>query len=97
MKKEEYTPLVRQTLADFDFGKAHEYMEFKGWEWDLNGKLHIPSIGELYQKAERLLIKSAEKECCCSSGGFNAFCDGKSVEINFTIAECSCSIDEISI
>lgn len=97
MKPEEYTPLVRQTLADFDFATVHEYMVLKAWEWDFKGNPHIPSIGELYQEAERLLIKAAQKQCCCSCGGFNTFCDGKSVEINFVIAEWSCSIDEISI
>lgn len=95
MEKKDYEPLIRRTLRDFDFGKVHKVMGTLGWKWDLDGNLHIPTIGELYQKAESLLISAAKDGNYHSSGGFQAYSDGTSVELNFTIAEASCTIYEL--
>ena len=95
MKKEDYEPLVKRTLADFDFGTVHNCMTVLDWKWGLGDESHIPSIGELYQTAERLLVRAAQKEFSCSSGGFVAFSDGTSVELCFTVAEADCSIYEL--
>lgn len=95
MGKENYEPLVKRLLADFDFGTVHKCMKALGWEWELGDERHIPSIGELYQKAESLLVYAAQKECSCSSGGFVAFSDGTSVELCFTVAESDCSIYDL--
>ena len=95
MKKEEYEPLIKRLLADFDFGTVHKCMTALDWGWVLGDEHRIPSIGELYQRAERLLVCAAQKECSCSCGGFVAFSDGTSVELYFTIAEADCSIYEL--
>lgn len=95
MEKKDYEPLIRRTLRDFDFVSVLKVMEALDWKWDLDGNLHIPTIGELYQKAESLLISAAKDGNCHSSGGFQAYSDGTSVELNFTIAEAGCSIYEL--
>lgn len=95
MKKEEYEPLVKRTLADFDFGTVHKCMTALDCEWELGDERRIPSIGELYQTAERLLVSAAQKECSFSSGGFVAYSYGTSVELCFTVAEAYCSIYEL--
>ena len=89
MKQEEYEPLVKRTLAAFDFGTVHKCMKFLNWEWDFGGDLHVPSVGELYQKAEHLLVCAAQRGCNCLSGGFQVYSDGTSVELCFSIAESS--------
>lgn len=95
MKQEEYEPLVKRTLADFDFVKVHKCMKFLGWEWHFGDDPHVPSVGELYQEAERLLVCAAQKECSCSSGGFRAYSDGTSVELCFSIAESGCAVCDL--
>ena len=98
MKKEEYIPLIRETLREVDFDKIHAYMDWSNWDWGPRSKSeahHVPTIGELYQTAERLLVQAAEKECMVASGGFSAFSDGKSVEICFSIAEGGCTAQDL--
>lgn len=95
MKQEEYEPLVKRTLAAFDFGAVHKCMKFLNWEWNFSGDPHVPSVGELYQAAERLLVNAAQKECRCSCGGFEAYSDGTCVELYFSIAESSCSVNDL--
>lgn len=95
MKQEEYEPLVKRTLAAFDFGTVLKCMRLLNWKWHFGGDPHIPAVGELYQEAERLLVRAAQEECSCSSGGFQAYSDGTSVELCFSIAESSCSVYEL--
>lgn len=95
MKQEEYESLVKRTLADFDFVKVYKCMNGLNWRWHFEGDPHIPSVGELYQEAERLLVRAAQKECSCSSGGFQAYADSTSVELCFSIAESACSVYDL--
>ena len=79
MNPEEYMPLIRQALADFDFIKVHEYMVFKNWEWYFKGNSHIPSIGDLYQESRKMPVDGYnnysgaalihDPDCKCGKGG----------------------------
>ena len=52
---------VTEILKEFDFGKVHETMKALGWGWIFaNTNEGIPTIGQLYQKAEELLIDIIE-------------------------------------
>lgn len=100
MKKiKDYSALIKRTLAKFDFGKVHEYMKQNDWEWvfrtEMPGEVRyrVPTIGELYQKAEELLHE-AEAEalnfpgvelCGVESCGFHALADIDSIKLYFVI------------
>lgn len=84
-------------MADFDFECVHRHMKAVGWKWSRKSKdQHIPSIVELYQKAENLLIHAAENQCRISSGGFSACSNGKDVELSFIIEEVCYNSDDLT-
>ena len=95
MNKKQRASLISLTLRNFNFIRVHKYMESVGWKWSFNGDMRIPSIGELYQTAESLLLDSAENQCQASIGGFQAYSDGTSVELSFVIAESESTIDDL--
>lgn len=51
--------------------------------------------GLMYQTTESLLLDSAEHQCQTSSGGFQAYSDGTSVELCFVIAESESTINDL--
>ena len=42
-------------LRCFNFREMHKIMEFLNWSWDHHGYIHVPSLIELHDEAERLL------------------------------------------
>lgn len=87
MKRENYEPLIRRALSDFDFIKVHRVMELLNWTWFFSSGSRVPSIGELYQKAEMLLRASAKDMDAYYSGGFHASVDEYSVSLRFVLAD----------
>jgi hypothetical protein len=65
-KDEEQLDLV---LNNFDFGRVRKTMVALDWRWAKKG---IPTIGDLYNEAERLLIKAQEEKCTIATGGLVA-------------------------
>lgn len=50
--------VIKEILGEFDFTRVHKTMEALGWEWAYSDG--VPTIGQLYQKAEELLIDIIE-------------------------------------
>jgi hypothetical protein len=65
-KEEEQLDLV---LNNFDFGRVRKAMVALDWRWANKG---IPTLGDLYNEAERLLIKAQEEKCTIATGGLVA-------------------------
>lgn len=87
--------LISRTLRDFDFIKVLKCMESLGWKWIIGEDRHIPSVGELYQKAEELLKSAVEKQCSIFSGGLQAHFDGNEVTLLFAVADSGYTLEEL--
>lgn len=88
MITEQQRKLIRECLSDFNFDKVHRYMVDSDWTWhNPDGEDYIPSVIQLYQKAEELLEDAVEKNIPISTGGlFVEVADGY-VNLKFCIAE----------
>ena len=70
--------MINECLASFDFAKVHKVMEQLNWQWNKSiSETGVPTIGELYQKAENLLYDCSQsygsgERCYYSCGGFMA-------------------------
>lgn len=85
---------MRSVLADFDFDAVHRFMESVGWEYEKDGERYIPSIIQLYQKAEDLLTLAIGNKQTYSSGGFCAFANDMDCELSFCIEESCCAFED---
>ena len=79
-------------LHCFDFEKVHKTMTLLNWKWsNLNGNVGVPSIQEIKQEAERLLISAADssnEEYYMACGGLEAHkFDGNFFELKFVVTE----------
>lgn len=95
MRPEEYKPLIRRILLEFDFDKVRKHMKRANWKWTRNGDQHVPSFAELYQCAESLLTEAAEEESLVSSGGFIAYYIDQCLELSFSITQCGCGLGDL--
>lgn len=95
MTEDQYKPLIRRVLAEFDFGEMHSVMRAMGWVWFINDERRVPTIGELYQKAEELLIDAAQSGGVLGSGGFSAYCEDGEAGLRFVVTEAFCGLDEL--
>ena len=95
MTEDQYKPLIKRVLAEFDFGEMRSVMKTLDWTWGINGERHIPTIGELYQKAEELLMDAAHFGGVHESGGFSAFCEDTAVGLKFVVTEAVCGLSEL--
>ncbi len=77
---------IKSTLRDFDFEKVRKAMVALDWRW--SSCEGVPSVAELYQRAEELLHQASERPFNCSTGGFKAiyFEDEGRFEIVFILA-----------
>lgn len=83
---EPYSETVRRCLRDFDFDKVHEYMKSANWEWSIGDEFRVPTIIDLYQLAEKLLMGlDGEDVITSSTGGFYAYRQGDSIELIFAL------------
>ena len=62
---------INEIMENFDFEEVHKTMTLLNWEWGL--RLHAPTLSEIKEKAQRLLISVANnpnKDCWSACGGF---------------------------
>ena len=67
---------IKEIMENFDFTRARSTMLALGWTW--HNKLSTPTIKELQDTAERLLIETTMgyvNPHYVSTGGFEAVCD----------------------
>ena len=80
-----YNNAIQQVLRRFDFATVHNVMTFLDWGWGHPAK--VPSIGQLYQEAERQLQRAAASETgYCASGGLAASCRNGCASLTFELA-----------
>lgn len=65
---------IQNILGNFDFVRVHETMRLLNWRWASTAEdLECPTVGQLYQTAERLLHQVVdEKWQHCGTGGLEA-------------------------
>lgn len=73
--------IVKRILRNFDFKKVHKVMVQLNWKW--MGEL--PTIDDLREQAERLLVRVINDENCLSwqTGGFIVAKRGECLELAF--------------
>lgn len=72
-------------------------MDKVGWKWfdeDTETRA-IPTVGKLYQEAERLLGDAYDGRHTIGSGGFFASFDGVNLELSFCIEDNSVCMDDL--
>lgn len=85
---------IRETLSEFNFSGVQAYMRSRGWKWADERGRHLPSIVELYQKAENALTEAMKRRCTVMAGGFIAHADKSGLEIHFSIASAIYEAEE---
>ena len=72
-------------LNNFDFSRVRKTMVALDWRWANKG---IPTIGDLYNEAERLLTKAQEDGTTVATGGLVAMstCTGV-LSLSFVVDE----------
>lgn len=63
---------IDNIIQNFDFEKVHKIMKILKWKWVIGGKLVIPSLQQLVEKARSLLIEAATKTTSVETGAFKA-------------------------
>lgn len=79
--------LIRKVLTDFNFEKCQKVMDSLAWYWKIDNEFRLPTILEMYQFAEDLMIKAVEDKTVVSSGGFRAESDGEYVQLMFVLED----------
>jgi len=65
-------------LGRFDFKNVQLCMRLLDWKWHDKGALQVPTEGQLYRTADRLLVQMYEqavvfgKDCSIETGGLRA-------------------------
>ena len=84
---------TKRVLSEFDFGRVHQVMHMLDWKW--HDEDEPPTMGAIYQVAERLLRDAAKSDTLfCSSAGFRADCRHGCVSLEFIVADWDEDIGE---
>ena len=91
---------IQDIMEDFDFQKVHDVMTYLDWKWAMS-KHGVPTIDELKNEANRLLIDACVEKNCVSTGGFRAVYEECSpgdpdpyIGLEFIVEECEGFVDD---
>jgi len=76
---------IDMVLNNFDFHAVRQAMGALNWQWAPENR--VPTLGELYNKAEALLNTAVDENTVISSGGFEAACVDGGMALRFVIEE----------
>ena len=62
---------IQSVMDQFDFEKVQSVMEDLDWKW-AGTKFGVPTVEEMKDAAQCLLIDAVQEETTCSTGGFRA-------------------------
>ena len=91
--RDEFLEAKDEILDEFDFQKLHTAMMAVGWEWYFDKENYgVPNVRTLVREAEILLLRVIDKRLnegakntTVGTGGFNAWVEGDTIGLNFTI------------
>ena len=90
--------MVAEVMEDFNFDLVHRIMVNLDWKWCIgDGEMATPSTYRIMKRAEELLVSAANHygvdNYSCGGGGFMAHLDGKSLTLQFILAEMTSCAD----
>ena len=90
-------------IRNFDFGKVHEVMKMLNWRWaNTASSISVPTIEDMKEMAERILVEAASEKSTIATGGFRATYDNGGdpkdsdpyIGLEFIVEECEGFTDD---